>query len=71
MNNIQKLANAENQNQRLFAETVNTLKNAQGFYSRLYRAVNELDEDGYDHLADVLAEQHFCDSVDVVLWLEQ
>ena len=71
MTNIQKLATAENKNQNLFAQTIMTLKNSQGFYSRLYQSVNELDEDGYDNLAEMLGEQDFNDSVDVVLWLEQ
>lgn len=71
MTNIQKLSTAENRNQKLFAETILTLKNSQGFYSRLYQAVNELDESGYDDLTDMLGKQKFNDSVDVVLWLEQ
>ena len=70
MSNIQKLANAENPNQRLFAETINTLRNSQGFYSRLFVTINQLGEEGYRDLTRLLDKQNFHDTVDVVLWLE-
>ncbi|MBP5780258.1 MAG: hypothetical protein J6X34_03365 [Clostridia bacterium] len=70
MSNLQRLATAENNNQRLFAETINTLRNSQGFYSRLYQTVNQLSEEGYRDLTALLDQQNFKDSVDVVLWLE-
>ena len=71
MTNIQKLATAENKNQKLFAQTILTLKNSQGFYFRLYQSINELDDNGYENLTNVLKNQNFSDNVDVVLWLEQ
>lgn len=46
MSNIQKLAANGNKNHRLFAAAIVDLMNSQGFYSRLYRAVNEMDDDG-------------------------
>ena len=70
MSNLQRLATAENNNQRLFAETINTLRNSQGFYSRLYQTINQLSEEGYRDLTALLDQQNFKDSVDVVLWLE-
>ena len=70
MSNLQRLATAQNNNQRLFAETINTLRNSQGFYSRLYQTVNQLSEEGYRDLTALLDQQNFKDSVDVVLWLE-
>ncbi len=70
MSNIQKLATTGNNNQRLFAETINTLRNSQGFYSRLYQTINQLSEEGYNDLTDLLDQQNFKDSVNVVLWLE-
>ena len=70
MSNIQKLANAKNQNRRLFADTVNTLRNSQGFYSRLFQTINQLSEDAYQELTCLLDKQNFKDSVDVILWLE-
>ena len=66
MSNIQRLAENDNKNHRLFASTIIELMHSQGFYGRLYRAVNSLSDDGYE----TLYEQTFNDSVDVVLWLE-
>lgn len=70
MSNLQKLATAESPNQRLFAETINTLRNSQGFYSRLCMTINQLGEEGYRDLTRLLDKQNFHDTVDVVLWLE-
>ena len=70
MSNLQRLATAKNNNQRLFAETINTLRNSHGFYSRLYQTINQLSEEGYRDLTALLDQQNFKDSVDVVLWLE-
>lgn len=69
MSNIQKLANG-NTNQKLFANTILTLMNSQGFYQRLFKGVNEMDEDQYELLFDTLEAQKFNDTLDVVLWLE-
>lgn len=70
MNNIQKLVMKGNLNHRLFGATVANLKDSQGFYSRLFASVNELDEDDYNRLYALLDEQDFHDTLDVVLWLE-
>lgn len=70
MTNIQKLVMKGNRNHRLFGATVADLKDSQGFYTRLFIAVNELDKDGYENLYATLENQDFHDSVDVVLWLE-
>lgn len=70
MNNIQKLVMKGNLNHRLFGTTVANLKDSQGFYSRLFTSVNELDEDGYNRLYALLDGQDFHDTLDVVLWLE-
>ncbi|MCM1440797.1 MAG: hypothetical protein NC131_16585 [Roseburia sp.] len=70
MSNIQKLAEQGNKNHRLFAATVVDLMNSQGFYSRLYKAVNEMDDNTYNNLYSQLENQHFKDCVDVILWLE-
>lgn len=70
MSNIQRLAADGNRNHRLFAATIVDLMNSQGFYSRIYRAVNEMNEEEYSALFTQLEQQHFNDSVDVILWLE-
>lgn len=70
MNNIQKLAADGNKNHRIFAAAIVDLMNSQGFNGRLYRAVNEMDDDSFSALYAELEKQHFNDAVDVVLWLE-
>lgn len=70
MSNIQKLAETGNKNHRLFAATIVDLMNSQGFYSRLYKAVNEMDDNNYAALYNQLENQNFKDCVDVILWLE-
>lgn len=70
MSNIQRLVMEGNRNHRLFGATIVDLKNSQGFYTRLFNAVNDLDEDGYIQLYEQLERQDFHDTVDVVLWLE-
>ena len=54
----------------IFAATVVDLMNSQGFYGRLYRSINELDDDRYEQFFELIGEQNFKDSLDVVLWLE-
>lgn len=70
MTNIQKLAAEGNKNHRIFAATVVDLMNSQGFYGRLYRSINELDDDRYEQFFELIGEQNFKDSLDVVLWIE-
>lgn len=70
MTNIQKLAAEGNKSHRIFAATIIDLMNSQGFYGRLYRSVNEMDDERYDQLYDLLSKQNFKDPLDVVLWLE-
>ncbi len=70
MSNIQRLAAEGNKSHKLFASTIVDLMSSQGFYGRLYRAVNEMNEDEYSALYEQLNKQNFNDSVDVVLWLE-
>jgi len=70
MSNIQRLAADGNKSHKLFAATIIDLMNSQGFYSRLYRAVNELDDESYENLFAQLENQNFNDTLDVVFWLE-
>ena len=55
---------------RIFAATVVDLMQSQGFYGRLYRSVNEMDEQNYSQLYDLIGRQNFKDPLDVVYWLE-
>jgi hypothetical protein len=70
MTNIQKLINDSNKNRKLFANTIIDFKNSQGSYCRLFKTINELDEEDYSILYNELAKQDFKDSLDVILWLE-
>ena len=70
MNNIQKLAAEGSKNHRIFATTVIGLMHSQGFYGRLYRSVNEMDNSRYEQLYELIGKQDFKDPLDVVLWLE-
>lgn len=54
MTNIQRLINDKNKNCKLFANTIVDLMTSQGFYSRFYRTINELDEDNYSILYNEL-----------------
>lgn len=67
--NIQKLLEGT-KNERLFADTILTLKNSQGFYSRLYENVMCMCEDWFANLCNKVNEQNFTDTLDVVMWLE-
>jgi hypothetical protein len=70
MSNIQRLAKEGNKNHKLFVDAINTLKRSQGFYGRLYNYINEMDEDNYMDLYDLLEGQDFKDTLDVVFFLE-
>lgn len=58
-------------NYEMFLECVNTLKNSQGFYSRLANDLNNMDKDQTEELKEYLNSlPQFKDQVDVVLFLE-
>lgn len=43
---------------------------SQGFYSRLYRNLLDLDEEDIEEIENVLKEKKFTDTLDFVYWLE-
>lgn len=58
-------------NYEMFVDCVNTLKNSQGFYSRLANDLNNMDKDQIEELKEYLNSlPQFKDQVDVVLFLE-
>jgi len=69
MSNMQKLSNG-NSNQQLFANTITTFMNSQGLYNRLFNAINNLDDSGYNQLCEAINQQNFKDTLDVVFWIE-
>lgn len=60
-------------NFKLFIDTVKTLKNSQGFYSRLYSQIDVMDALELRELENSLNSlpQQFNDAVDVILFLEE
>ena len=70
MSNINKLLNSKNKNQRIFASAILDLKNSQGFYSRLLRDINLMEQETFSLFRKNLLKQNFNNSLDVVLWLE-
>lgn len=46
------------------------LAQSQGFYSRLYRDLNELPEEEFNNVMTELEAQNFTDVVDMVLFFE-
>jgi len=58
-------------NYQIFLETVNMLKSSQGFYSRLARQLDEMDEDSKASLEQTLnSKPQWNDSVDCIMFLE-
>lgn len=56
-------------NYNLFYNTIKSLANSQGFYSRLACQIDELDSETVENIKNDLPV--FNDSVDVVMFLEQ
>ena len=56
-----------------FKEFVASLSHSQGFYSRLYNNLLEMEEndiESLEKLKKTIEEQHFTDTLDFVFWLE-
>lgn len=70
MSNIQKLLNSKNKSQKLFATAIIDFKNSQGYYSRLYRDINDMKKEDFSIFRKSLLNQKFNDVLDVVYWLE-
>lgn len=57
-------------NRTQIMNTIGTLANSQGFYSRIYNYLLSLDEDDLNEVLDELEAQNFADAVDMVLYFE-
>lgn len=51
-------------------DLVGSLANSQGFYSRLFRELQELDNEQRQELDNTIKQQKFTDSLDLIFWLE-
>lgn len=59
-------------NYEIFIETVNGLKNSQGFYSRIARDLNEMSDEQREQVkAELNRLPQWNDILDCVLYLEQ
>ncbi len=57
-------------NRTQIMNTIGTLANSQGFYSRIYNYLLSLNEDDLNEVLDELEAQNFADAVDMVLYFE-
>lgn len=46
------------------------LRFSQGFYSRLFRQLQEMSDEEKDELNAIMLAQNFKDKLDIILWLE-
>ena len=67
---INQLRESKNRSERTFAEAVYSLAQSQGFYGRLIRDIESMDDSSFRELRTTLKEKDFKDTLDVVLWLE-
>lgn len=59
-------------NYEIFIETVNSLKNSQGFYSRIVRDLNKMSDEQREQVKVALNKlPQWNDTLDCVLYLEQ
>lgn len=59
-------------NYEIFIETVNSLKNSQGFYSRIARDLNKMSDEQREQVKAALNKlPQWNDTLDCVLYLEQ
>jgi len=56
-------------NREQILNAVRTLAASQGFYGRLYDVLTS-GSDEAEVFLDLMVDQNFCDTVDMVMWLE-
>ena len=69
MSNMEKLIQSDNKSMKLFGETIDTFRQYQGHFGRLYEEINELPEDECNQLFEKVKNQNFIDAVDIMFWL--
>ncbi len=70
MSNIEKLYKSKNRSKQLFASAIIDFRYSQGFYSRLYRDINEMCNESFSELSKAIEKQNFQSTLDVIFWLE-
>lgn len=53
-----------------FYELVKSLSNSQGFYSRLLHFLDNIDTEQQEKISNIIDDQHFKNTIDIILWLE-
>lgn len=51
-------------------DLISSLARSQGFYGRLKRDIDSLDEEDYCEFAQMIEDQDFQDDIDVILFFE-
>lgn len=69
MTNVQKLA-LRSKSERIFIETLIMFKKQQGVYTRLYRMINHLSEEGLEWISNLIKEENFNEILDVIIYCE-
>jgi|GEM_PF-2174943 len=69
MTNVQKLA-LRSKSERIFIETLIMFKKQQDVYTRLYRMINYLSEEGLEWISNLIKKQNFNEILDVIIYCE-
>ena len=51
-------------------DIITELSFSQGFYGRLLRDINELDDEKLDEVKTIWENKKFADNIDFIMWLE-
>ena len=51
-------------------DIITELSFSQGFYGRLLRDINELDDEKLDEVKTIWENKKFTDNIDFIMWLE-
>lgn len=71
-NNSNNTSNITKDNYTMFREVVNNLQYSQGFYGRIQRQLQQMDDDQLQEVKEYFNRlPQFKDSIDVILHLEQ
>lgn len=57
-------------NREQIIDTFRSLAMSQGFYGRLLRGINEMDEDDREEYLSYLESLNFADELDLILYIE-
>ena len=70
MSNLEILKNGT-EKEKIFATSIETLAQGQGFYGRIITNLNKMTEEELTKTREVINEQNLKETIDVIFWLEQ